>query len=745
MNRIILKKSTHRNFMSYGDIPNEFTFPNGIVLMTAANGCGKSTIIEVINFALFGTSYRGGNKGELRNTNNSTAVMEVSLEFDVDHGNDDVTQFRLFRSISPKGTMKFELERLDDGKWIAMNKRAGFTQKDFEDKILGFNEVLFKNVIAMNTQESTPFIDMPAAKRRELLESIIDMSTEYWKKESGRLLSAASTACEIAASDIERINGDISTIEHICETLRAEKHDNIEQLKDQLGQINDKIRELNADLATRKAAMDAKMAEINQYSAEAEREKSVDSDIARLNAASRSLEQLETAKNTLSSAQLALEQANNGYDAAAHAALRDELAAGNAEIDQKMTERQKIVYNVGREEMTISQIGTEMDKIAAQGKQLKPGVPCPTCGKPSTAEDIEPHRQELLNKWKTMKADKAAHEEAKLSLDNELATVDGELKSLNDRMADAGSRNEAMQQYLYGTLTPAQNAVAQAERNLNDLRAQISSAGVDIDQIAAELARLQAEKAGFSVIREKWQSAYNQYTVMSTEYGKVNGDFAACNAEQNRLAAEIDKAERASDNDSLAIAEGKLADAKADLESAQSRLSEQSDLKAGYAYISKNLCSDDGMKKMLFGLFVPAFNKSVQKNLVHAGLPFSMEFDDTMSYNFISAPGLAPSYSMLSQGQRRKLGFAISMAFRDFVAMVGNFSINLLSLDEVIDQSTDDNAMRDMMDLVRSMSDSIGCALVITHRVAAVMDKFDYWVTIEHDGMFSSIGEMKKL
>lgn len=231
MNKIILKRSTHRNFMSYGDVENEFLFPDGVVLMTAANGSGKSAIIEVINFALFGTSYRGGNKGDLRNTNNAGATMEVSLEFDLDRGDGAVESYRVFRTVDPKERSRFDVELLTDGKWVAQNKRAGYAQKDFEDKILGFNEVLFKNVIALNTQESTPFIDMTAAKRRELIESIIDMSTDFWKKESGRLLSAAATACDIAASDIERITGEIANLERICDSMRNEKKANLEQLQ----------------------------------------------------------------------------------------------------------------------------------------------------------------------------------------------------------------------------------------------------------------------------------------------------------------------------------------------------------------------------------------------------------------------------------------------------------------------------------------------------------------------------------
>jgi DNA repair exonuclease SbcCD ATPase subunit len=85
------------------------------------------------------------------------------------------------------------------------------------------------------------------------------------------------------------------------------------------------------------------------------------------------------------------------------------------------------------------------------------------------------------------------------------------------------------------------------------------------------------------------------------------------------------------------------------------------------------------------------------------------------------------------------------MAIRDLVSLIGNFRINFLSMDEVLDISTDDEGMRDMMDIVRSMSDEIGCTLVITHRGSVVADKFDYRITVENDGNYSQLGELEKL
>ena len=184
MHKIIFKELQFRNFMSYGNTKNVFEFRDGLTWLSGDNGFGKSAIVEAMTFALLGISYRGGKKEELRNTKNASAgePTVVQLTFDTENPQDGHESWRIMRSISGKtSTVKFTIEKLIGEEWVSQNKRAGFSQQDFEEKVLQFNEVLFKNVIAMNTQETLPFFMLPAAKKRELLESIISLSLDTWR------------------------------------------------------------------------------------------------------------------------------------------------------------------------------------------------------------------------------------------------------------------------------------------------------------------------------------------------------------------------------------------------------------------------------------------------------------------------------------------------------------------------------------------------------------------------------------
>jgi len=745
MNNITLKSCVFNNFMSYGNNVNEFTFPSGLVWMCADNGSGKSTLVEAINFAMFGTSYRGGNKGELRNTRNTDGTLRVMLEFDCEKVAGVIESYRVTRSISPKGSTKFEVEKNEGGNWVSQSRRAGYSQKDFETGILGFSEILFKNTIAMNTQESIPFLEMTAKERRSMLEAIIMVSLDAWKKETASRLSAACSAFDLADRDITRINGEIANLGAICDRLRQEKKANIALLEQQLAEWQGKLapatEKLNA-LATQAAA---KKTEIDGYAAAAAGESAIDQAIARINAAGTEISVLKRNRDELAAKEAALNAVLEQYNAMPGEVLKHRLAELDAALRRQDQQRRGIESDIVTANAKASGFESRMNEIAAEAKAMRPGVPCPTCGKPSTEEDIEKHKAEFRRRWVELR-DKA-NEQKRIVAENGklLGELIASIGTDEQSKADIEKQLADIAAFYNNEVVPASSAVTSLKAAVAQSEAVVSAAGIDPAQFSAEIDRLTKEKQKFPEIRAKWQSAYdewNSYTPMiaqaQSEYDGINGNVA-------RLTDEVAAAKARAADDSLAMAEKQLSDAQGDLADAEKRLHEESDNRLIYEYIGSNMCADDGIKKMIFSKFVPAFNKSLECNIRRLNLPFSIEFDDAMASTYHADPGFAPSYDMLSQGQKRKLGFAISMAFRDFVSLVGNFKINFLSMDEVLDISTDDSGMREMLDIVRDMAEDIGCALVITHRGSVVADKFDYRISVEYDGNYSTLGELEKL
>ena len=397
MHRIIFKELEFRNFMSYGNTLNRFEFRDGLTWLHGDNGFGKSAIVEAMTFALLGISYRGGKKEELRNTKNLAdgAPTVVVLTFDLDSPPAELETYRVTRSITGKqSTIKLVIEKMVDGVWVAQNKRAGFSQQDFEERVLQFNEVLFKNVIAMNTQETLPFFMLPAAKKRELLESIIAMSLDTWKKENHKRLSEATMSFTLAKNDMVQLNGEIDELNKIYTRMQEEKSVNLSQMKADLETCNSTIIEEQGQVEKLAKKRDKIVKGLIGIKAELDTEGTVDARIVEIRT------QFSGVSN-ISQARRAVAEAQYEYDElyGQHSGIIGQLDEIRERIGERTAERNKAVAEKGVAERSISKKETEVemttakrDKFAEQAKTFVVGTPCPTCGHISDESDVERHK-----------------------------------------------------------------------------------------------------------------------------------------------------------------------------------------------------------------------------------------------------------------------------------------------------------------------------------------------------------------
>jgi len=746
MHKIIFKELQFRNFMSYGNTKNVFEFRDGLTWLSGDNGFGKSAIVEAMTFALLGISYRGGKKEELRNTKNASAgePTVVQLTFDTENPQDGHESWRIMRSISGKtSTVKFTIEKLIGEEWVVQNKRAGFSQQDFEEKVLQFNEVLFKNVIAMNTQETLPFFMLPAAKKRELLESIISLSLDTWKKANHKRLSEATIAFNVAQSDMTQLGDEVAELEKIHEQMLAERAENLDQMKADYKALDLKYQAIKLDFNGRESDKAELNTQILEKRAQLAKETEIDLEIDKINRQSAKIPQLHDAKARYADAETDYNQLieeNERYEGIM-VNLVAEYDQAKETLAKLPTERAKIDREYGIKENEIRMRTEQRDQLTETAKSFKVGTPCPTCGHISDESDVERHKAELRVKWtdinnqiKSLKSDLAP-------LEKEIKRIDSDMDDLRAAIDGMEPKIQDYQKYLDEKKTPAYTEMITAKNEVSRLERELS--GVDVEDLTNRLAELKKKKLAFPAIRNEYDELNRQFSDIVGIMSDLNGQLTQLKPQLDDLKDNIERAENSTD-DSIAVMETKIKKNKSLLAEAVQHMHEASDTIAICNTITK-VCADDGMKKMVFSMFVPAFNKAVQRNIAKAHLPFVVTFSDSMDYTFKTLPGLSPSYTMLSQGQKRKLGFAISMAFRDFVSLVGNFNVNFLSLDEVLDISTDDNSMRDMLDLAKLMLADIGCAVIITHRGKVVSDKFDFHQAVTNNGLYSMLGPIKPM
>jgi DNA repair exonuclease SbcCD ATPase subunit len=175
---IQLKNITLRNFLSIGQVTQAVSFDKQDLTLIlgenldlggdgARNGTGKTTLIQGLSYALFGTPINDIRKDNLVNRTNGKAMM-VTLEFTVNS-----IDYKIERGRKPN-VLKFyvnnELQKQED---TAQGENKE-TQAEIE-RIIHMSSDMFKHIVALNTY-STPFLGLKNNEQREIIEQLLGIT-----------------------------------------------------------------------------------------------------------------------------------------------------------------------------------------------------------------------------------------------------------------------------------------------------------------------------------------------------------------------------------------------------------------------------------------------------------------------------------------------------------------------------------------------------------------------------------------
>ena len=154
-----------RNFLSTGNAFIDISLDaNQNTLIVGENGAGKSTILDALTFALFGKPYRNINKPLIVNSiNGKDCVVEV--EFTTGSN-----KYLVRRGIKPA---VFDIYM--NGTLMNQDARAADYQDMLSRFILKMNYKAFTQIVLLGTASFTPFMQLKAADRREVIEDLLDI------------------------------------------------------------------------------------------------------------------------------------------------------------------------------------------------------------------------------------------------------------------------------------------------------------------------------------------------------------------------------------------------------------------------------------------------------------------------------------------------------------------------------------------------------------------------------------------
>ena len=236
---ILFKSVTYKNFLASGNNPIKIDLNNhGSTLIIGQNGAGKSTIIEALVFALFNKSFRKVNKNQLINTiNEKDCVAEV--EFSIGS-----VEWKVKRGIKPS---VFEIYK--NGTLLNQSSSAVDQQKWFEQSVLKLNYKSFTQIVVLGSSTFVPFMQLPAASRREIIEDLLDIrifSTmnvilKDRVKTSTEELRSFETQISFLKEKADMQQSHIKSLEKTAKKSISQKEDKIIELQESVDNINEEI------------------------------------------------------------------------------------------------------------------------------------------------------------------------------------------------------------------------------------------------------------------------------------------------------------------------------------------------------------------------------------------------------------------------------------------------------------------------------------------------------------------------
>jgi len=650
---IQIKNLTVRNFMSVGAATQAVNFDRKDITLVlgenldlggdgSRNGTGKTTIINALSYALYGTALSNIRKDNLVNKTNGKNML-VSLEFAVNGA-----EYRIERGRKPN-VLKFYV---NNEATVATDEAQGDSREtqDAVERIMNMSHDMFKHVVALNTY-TDPFLGLKANDQRTIIEQLLGITLLSERADAIKELARGTK--DAVSQEEFRIRAVVEANSRIAEQIESlrrrrvlwqKKQDSdLEYLATQyadLTQINIEAELLaHRDLAVysqQKTAQDAHTALIARQTAWRQKQ---NRDVAEFRAS---------------------------YDLLSHIDIASELAAHAALVAhthqvKNTTDLEKLITrgraDEVREQAAVAKLGAEIAELEAHK--------CYACGQEFHDGS---HQAVLEAKRKTL-------QEAALQA---LATH----SQLTEHTAALAALGVLGTRPVTHYLTEAEAIRHSSE--LENIQKQIDAKLVELDPYAEQVSEYTEVVLGAQPVTH-YDTEAKAVTHMS-QVANLLQQITTKTAETDPYTDQInDMTDQALQTVSY--------DALNDL----NRLQEHQD------FLLKLLTSKDSfVRKKIIDQNLSYLNARLTHYLDRIGLPHTVKFQNDLSVS-IEELGRELDFDNLSRGERTRLILSLNFAFRDVWESLYS-PINLLFVDELIDNGLDTAGVENALALLKRMS-----------------------------------------
>lgn len=733
---ITFKKITISNFLSFGNNPIsiDLTTPDMTLILGmnhdtgsngySRNGVGKSTIFQAISFALFDQGYPNNNmkKDEFVNISNKKKML-VELEIDING-----QEFIIKRGRKPN-----ICEILRNGEPFTMHSIK--TIDDMIVELLGINADIFFNTVMLTTN-NIPFMGLKPAGQRDFMEILLTLHV-LTNRANMIKLANKENAIDIKLENQNKDNHDANVIEKQSQVdslkRRQQKFitDNIthkEDLTNHLTILNDinvdeilAIHQSNKSLTKSKETNQLELSKV-EMKLGAELQKVItDFD-----------DQLSELKNKFDVDNMKLKE--DIHD------LIKERGVGELEdkqtIEKNFSERRKEIQNM---ELELKQIDMDVKKnasdlethisnietLAKEMSDIEQGI-CPYCKQAYHSSDD--HQTDLNNKIFTARDEQDAIQivlEDLLQKEETLnETYTKQNKSLNKNYVNEITEIENYYEDLVGKAKDENNLKVEKLTETYTLnQSDITRKKSDMsDTVSAEYLLTIREIKG--IIKN----------IDDTYVDKIELTEAECSeVANNKLIVEAELKQMESIEDPYVDQIKMIDDSINDYD--YTILDDLQKKESHYKIMVKLLTDNKSfIRKNLIDQYIPFINDHISHYLQILDLPHRIEINSDLTVSIIYMNEKL-SYGGLSNGEKGRVNFAISLAFRELVKhSISDF--NCMFIDEVMDgQGIDQTGIHSILDILKTNSYN---TFLISHREELIPEA-DQVITIEKKYGFSNV------
>lgn len=715
---IVFEKVTLQNFLSYGNDtatlnlqrknPTLITGINHDASVNGemdSNGCGKSSLLMAITFALYDVALgkEAEKKDNLINNINKKDLL-VELEFKVKKDAYKISRYRKNKAMGGNGV---KIEK--NGKDITPDSIAN-ANTFIAEEIVQVPYEIFSRIITYAANEES-FLKLPLAKQRDVIEELfsyteltkkaetlkeqiktskIDLkyakdSNEEIKEEHAKHKKSVEEAEANIASWEEEHVSEIRAVETLIEKYDDFDFDKEETLIEAIKEQTDTISNYLIELNNLKENLDVAKAENSKFFG---------------------FDETKAAK--IEELELKLKE----YEDFSEAEFKSQLMlfAKKDELEAMLKEKRKEV----RERERTQEEGLEtIESLREEQKSLETSK-CPYCSQEYA--ESQKKLKDVIKQIKEMtKALKASVKKTE-SLRAEVARIEEEIQDVS-KLLQFSSPSE-VEQY--------KNSRERLLEKIEDAKAEENPYTDTTDKI--EKIEGEIEKRNKLIEEEKSKE------IETPQFGSLKELYDT----KQKFTSAVDKLDflKGQENPyekSLEALKGfEIKESKSgEIDELEKKIKHQE-------FLLKLLTKKDSfVRKALMDKYLPFLNERLRYYLGTMGLPHKAKFKSDLSME-ISQFDREITFTSLSSGQKARINIALSLAFRDVLQSKHNF-INLYILDECLDVGLSNVGVRKTVKLIKEVADKNKLSMFIISHRDEIKDSFKDQLEIELKNGFSKI------